>query len=150
MLNDATQGNKSILKSPDGDLTLWASHAEVHGKRIRYEPEPNKNVVGYWTEVDDWMHWDFELPRPGLYEVEVQYGCGKNAGGSQVRLRIKDSELEWTVRDTGHFQQMIYQTLGQMDLGAGPHRMELRAKSKANVAVMDVRKIVFRRIEVSD
>jgi arylsulfatase A len=145
-LNDATRGNKSILKSPEGDIALWASQAMVHGRRIRYEPEPHKNVIGFWTEVDDWAHWDIEVPQAGLYEVEVQYGCGKNAGGSRVSLRVGDSEVNWTVRETGHFQQMIYQNVGQLELGDGSQQFELRAISKANIAVMDVRKIVMRRV----
>lgn len=145
LLNQATRGNQSILKTPEGDVTLWASQAVVHGKRIRYEPEPHKNVVGYWTEVDDWMHWDFEISEAGKYEIEVQYGCGQGAGGSQVSLKLADNQFMWSVRDTGHFQHMIYQTVGLAELKAGPQRMELRAQSKAQVAVMDVRKIVFRR-----
>ena len=28
---------------------------------MRYEPQPNKNVLGYWTNAADWADWEFEV-----------------------------------------------------------------------------------------
>jgi arylsulfatase A len=144
-MNGAIKDLKPQLKSPEGTLTLWATQAQVHGKKIRYEPEPNKNVLGYWTEVDDWAHWEFDVPTDGIYEIEVQCGCGQGHGGSTAAISCQDQRLEWTVRDTGHFQNMIYESLGEMKLTAGKSKLEVRPKTKANVAVMDIRKIVLRK-----
>lgn len=145
LMDQAVQGRKSILKSPEGTITLWASEAKAHGKNIRYEPEPYKNVVGYWTEVDDWAEWQFTVPEDGEYEIEMQYGCGGGNGGSRVNLVCQDQTIEFTVKETGHFQHMIYEPLGALNLKMGQASIEVRPQNKTNIAVMDIRKIVLRK-----
>lgn len=145
LMNQAVQGKKPKLKSPEGTLTLDAASVKVHGKNIRYEPEPHKNVVGYWTEVDDWAEWAFEVPESGDYEIELQYGCGGGNGGSLVSLICGEHTIEFTVKDTGHFQNMIYESMGTCNLKKGPANLQVRPKTKANIAVMDIRKIVLRK-----
>src|SRR5687767_11323654 len=46
-------------QSPDGTILLYASNATVHGSTIRYESQPHKNTIGYWTKTQDWVSWDF-------------------------------------------------------------------------------------------
>lgn len=143
-MDNATQGRKPELKTPQGTITLLASQAVPHGKKLRYEPELHKNVLGYWTEVEDWAHWELDVPENGTYEIEVQCGCGAGNGGSQVSLSIGDQAFEWVVPDTGHYQNMIYLFVGNANLVAGKARLEVRPKTKTKIAVMDIRKIVLR------
>ena len=145
LMNQASQGSKAVLKDPAGEVTLWASDAKVHGKKLRYEAEPQKNVLGFWTEVEDWAHWEFDVPSEGVYEVEVQCGCGKGHGGSIASVVVGEQTKEWKVRDTGHFQSMIYEPIGELKLNQGKNRLEVRPKTKATIAVMDIRKIVLRK-----
>ena len=103
-------------------------------------------MLGYWTEVDDWADWDLSIPKDAKYEIEVQCGCGANNGGSVVQLEIGSESLRWTVRDTGHFQNMIIENIGTMQLKAGNYRLAVRPQSKKGAAVMDIRTIVLRPI----
>jgi hypothetical protein len=144
-MDQASKGRKPVLKTPQGSITLLASQAVPHGKKLRYEPELHKNVLGFWTEVDDWAHWEFDVPENGVYEIEVQCGCGAGNGGSQVTLSIGDQSFDWVVPDTGHFQNMVYQAVGNANLTAGKARLEVRPRTKSKVAVMDIRKIVLRK-----
>jgi len=143
---DAVSGGKAILKDASREIVLHADNGVPHGKNLRYEPEPHKNVLGFWTEVDDWADWELIITTEGAYEIEVQYGCGVKNGGSIVRLDVADQSLQWTVRDTGHFQNMICENIGIMKLKMGSYRLAVRPQSKAGVAVMDIRKIVLRPI----
>lgn len=145
LMDKAVQGRKPVLKSPEGTITLHAADVQVHGKNIRYEPEPHKNVVGYWTEVDDWAEWKLQIPEDGDYEIELQYGCGGGNGGSRVAIICGDQTSELTVKDTGHFQNMIYEQIGTWNLKKGETTLQVRPKSKSNIAIMDIRKIVLRR-----
>jgi arylsulfatase A len=144
-MDKAVQGRKPVLKSPEGTISLAAADVQVHGKNIRYEPEPHKNVVGYWTEVDDWAEWKLEVPEDGDYEIELQYGCGGGNGGSRVAIICGGHASEFTVKDTGHFQNMIYEPIGTWSLKKGETILQVRPKTKSNIAVMDIRKIVLRR-----
>lgn len=145
-MNRVVSGKKAVLKDESAEITLTAASGTAHGKKLRYEPETYKNVMGYWTEVDDWADWDLAIPKDGSYEIEVQCGCGSNNGGSVVRLEIGSESLQWTVRDTGHFQNMIIENIGSMRLKAGNYRLAVRPQSKKGAAVMDIRSIVLRPI----
>lgn len=145
-MNRVVSGNKPLLKDASKEILLSASAGTPHGKKLRYEPEPHKNVLGYWTEVEDWADWELTVPSDGTYEIEVQCGCGANNGGSVVRLEIGNESLQWTVRDTGHFQNMILENIGAMRLKAGKVRLAVRPQSKTGAAVMDIRCIVLRPI----
>ncbi len=145
-MNRVVSGNKPLLKDASKEILLSASAGTPHGKKLRYEPEPHKNVLGYWTEVEDWADWELTVPSDGTYEIEVQCGCGANNGGSVVRLEIGNESLQWTVRDTGHFQNMILENIGAMKLKAGKVRLAVRPQSKTGAAVMDIRCIVLRPI----
>jgi arylsulfatase A len=143
-MNSAVTGRKPRVTPATGDVRLHARDATVHGAMLRYEPEPHKNVLGYWTKPEDWAEWQFELPRAGRYEVEIQQGSG--AGGAVVHVEIAGQTLPFTVIDTGHFQHMILRTLGVVELAAGQQTLAIKPQSKPGVAVMDVRRVVLRPV----
>ena len=79
-----------------------------------------------------------------MYEVEIQQGCGKGSGGAEVAVEIDDQTLKFTVQDTGHFQNMILRTIGQVELAAGKHTLAVKPRTKPGAAVMDLRRVVLR------
>ena len=81
-----------IQENARGELTLPAHLAVTHGEKLRYEPQPHKSTVGYWTNPDDWVEWHVEVSRPGSYEVELLQGCGSNQGGSHVDVVISPED----------------------------------------------------------
>jgi len=137
-------GKKPPVTPPTGDVRLLAKDAIVHGKKLRYEPASNKNVLGFWTDPVDWAEWKFTAPAAGLYEVEVQQGCGQGSGGATVDVEVAGTTLPFTVVDTGRFQQLVQVSVGTVELAAGEHTLALKPKSKPGAAVMDVRRVVLR------
>ena len=127
--------------SPQPLLVLAANSAVVHGETLRYEPEPHKNCLGYWTKAEDWAEWTFEVPVAGRFAVEVWQGCGKGQGGSEVAVQVDDQRFDLVVEDTGHFQNFTPRLLGQVDLAAGEHTLALKPQTKKAAAVMDVRRV---------
>lgn len=145
-MNAAVKGRKAIITPATGDVRLHAADARVHAKTMRYEPQPNKNVLGYWTNVDDWADWEFEVPATGKYEVEVQQGCGAGSGGATVDVEVGGKTLSFVVQDTGHFQHMIQRVIGQVELSAGKQTLAVKPQTKPGVAVMDLRRVVVRPV----
>ena len=128
------------LNADSNLITLAAHDAIVVGKNLRYEPQPHKNTVGYWSRVEDWCWWSVYVERPGRYEVGVLQGCGKGHGGSRVSVRIAKQELAFTVEDTGGFQAFRQRSIGTVTIPrAGLYRLEIRPITKKSVAVMDIR-----------
>jgi len=132
-----------IAQSADGSVLLHSRAATVHGKMLRYEPQPNKNTLGFWTKVEDWASWDFDLARAGRYRVVILQGCGKGSGGADVDFLLAGQSLKVTVQDTGHFQNFVPRDIGTIDLPAGRHTLEVRPRTKPGVAVMDLRSVTL-------
>ncbi len=146
-MNAAIKDQTPSVTPATGDIRLHAQDARIHGQTLRYEPQPNKNVLGYWTNVHDWAEWEFNAPTAGRYEVEIQQGCGTGSGGASVNVNLDDQTLSFTVQETGHFQKMILRTIGEVKLTAGHNTLSVRPQTKPGVAVMDLRRIVLRPVQ---
>lgn len=142
-MNDAVKGSRAIVTPASDGVRLLAKDAQVHGEKLRYEPQPQKNTLGFWVRPEDWASWDFELPTAGRYEVEVTQGCG-NAGGAAVNVEVGGKTLSFTVIGTGHFQNFIQRTIGTVELSAGKQTLAVKPQSKPGNAVMDLRRVVLR------
>lgn len=143
-MNSATKGRRALVTPAEGDIRLHAKDARVHAKNMRYEPQANKNVLGFWTLASDWADWEFNVDKAGLYEIEVQQGCGTRSGGAEVAVEVGGETLMFVVQETGHFQHMISRTIGQVQLSAGEQTLAIKPKTKPGAAVMDIRRVVLR------
>ena len=137
---------RPILQADDGTILLHARDVTIHGTTVRYEPQPNKNTVGYWTREEDWVSWDFDVKHGGRFEVIALQGCGKGSGGSEVEFAIGDQVLKMTVRDTGGFQNFVERNIGTMNLESGRHTLTVKPLTKPGLAVMDLRSVTLRPI----
>lgn len=144
-----TVGPPQLLTEPavispgeDGSFVLPAHHAVVHGKLLRYEPQPHKNTVGYWANEKDWCEWRLNATEPGDFHVHILQGCGKGHGGSRARISAGESSVTFEVEDTGHFQNFKDRNVGIIRLKkSGRQQIKVSALHKAKGAVMDVRQI---------
>lgn len=128
-----------------GVIVLWARDARVHGEKLRYEPQPHKDTLGFWVVKDDWADWEFEAPHAGTFEVQLLQGCGKGSGGAEIEVTVAGHTLSTTVEETGHFQRFVPRTIGTVKLDQpGKHTLAVKAKSKPKGAVMDLRRVTLR------
>ena len=135
-----------LWQKPDGDgrIVLHARDAIVHGRSLRYEPEPHKDTLGYSTDPSDWVEWEFEVPEAGTYAVQILQGCGKGSGGSKVEFSAGGQTLPVTVQDTGGFQNFVSRDIGQIRLEkAGRYTLTVKPINKQGVAVMDLRSVTL-------
>lgn len=164
-----TQPAPRLRPAEDGSILLHAKDAAIHGTTVRYEPQPNKNTIGYWTKKDDWVSWEFETTKSGTYHVNILQGCGKGSGGSEVELTFTAAEsskvgekhkdaregqqakaagtLKFTVEDTGGFQNFVSRDIGTVELPAGVYTLAVKPLSKPGLAVMDMRSVTLKPAE---
>jgi hypothetical protein len=134
-----------ILPADDGHIDLHGRDAIVHGRMVRYEPDPQKNTVGYWTDPRDWVSWPFEVKQPGTYAVDILQGCGKGSGGSTVEFSVGPNQvLKVTVEDTGGFQNFVKRRIGEFKLEkADRYTLTVKPVNKPGQAVMDLRQVTL-------
>lgn len=140
---------EQITANSDGTLVLPAYQAVTHGEKLRFEPQPHKNTVGYWTNPKDWAQWFIDAPA-GKYNVQILQGCGKGHGGSDVSIHVRPAGEEqksvartkFVVKETGHFQNFVRRDIGEIEISEkGIYSLEVRPDRLANGAVMDVREV---------
>ena len=132
----------------DGRIVLHARDAIVHGRTLRYEPEPHKDTLGYWSDPTDWAEWEFEVDGPATYAVHILQGCGKGSGGSRVEFAVGGQTIEVTVQDTGHFQNFVSREIGRIQLDkAGRYTFTVKPTAKPGVAVMDLRSVTLTPVK---
>lgn len=135
----------SGIEAGAGAVLLHAREAKVHGNKLRYEAEPHKDTLGFWTQREDWAEWAFETVGAGTFEVEVLQGCGKGSGGAEVEVAVAGQTLTLKVEETGHFQRFVPRSIGTVKLEkAGRYMLTVKAKTKPGAAVMDLRRVVLR------
>jgi len=137
---------------PTQDILLHAKHAKVHGRSARYEVGGGKDNIGFWTNVNDWVSWDFDLSQSGTYLVEITYACGRGSGGSTYRVAFQPkgadapvAELTGTIPVTGSWTAFVTEKLGVVELDpAGPYVASVRPITKPRLAVMNLQAIRLR------
>jgi hypothetical protein len=138
--------DKIIMPDKDSKVVLLpARNAVTRGTNLRFEPQPHKNTVGYWSDIHDTAEWSFRPVEAGTYEIDILQGCGKGHGGSKVNVQVADQSLDFVVEETGHFQNFVWHTLGSIELNEiDPGKsisLKLTPQTKPGGAVMDVRAI---------
>lgn len=148
LLCSAAEIRPANEQKSDGSIVLLATNAVVHGKTIRYEPQPHKNTIGYWTKAEDWVSWDFKVAKPGKFEVMLTQSCGKGSGGSEVNFSIGAQMIIDFVPETGSFTTWTNRTIGTFTLGrAGEFQINVKPVKKPGLAVMDLRAITLRPVK---
>ncbi|MCM2372374.1 carbohydrate-binding protein [Aporhodopirellula aestuarii] len=145
----------------DGRINMHAFEATTTGEKLRYEPQPYKNTVGFWIDPGDFAAWTINVEQPGNFNVGLLQGCGAGQGGSQAVLSVSPqvasphaatpdnapvSELEFEVVETGHFQNFVWRNIGEIAIAEpGVYTVKLRPQRIAVKALMDVRQIQLVR-----
>ena len=129
-----------------GLIFLPAKLATTSGDNLRYEPQPHKNTVGYWSNVKATAEWKLSTSQKGSYEIDILQGCGTGHGGSTVEMQIGNESRSFVVEETGHFQNFVWRTVGTVELPVDETvTLKLVPKSKPGGAVMDVRAVRLSR-----
>ena len=61
-------------QAADGSVNLPAEEAVIHGKTAKCQAGNGPQNIGYWTDKNDWVSWDFQVKTPGKFDVEISDG----------------------------------------------------------------------------
>ena len=110
--------------------------------------------------MDDYAEWPgVMLELPGVYEITIYQGCGTGQGGSDAELVIAAGEefeqrFPFQVVETGSFQKFVPVKLGTVKVPEiepiGRISVEVRANTIASKAVMDIQKVVLRKLPAGE
>lgn len=160
----ATEDRPFTLGHPDYVYTqIPARDGVAHGNIDRSNRHPNDTFFTNWKSTKDSISWDVEVLADGEFEVELYYTVKEQDLGSEFELRLGESSLKATIttahdpplvgaerdRDpriesyTKDFRPM---DLGKIALKKGRGNLVLKALKITGEEVMDVRLLLFRRV----
>ena len=126
-------------QAADGSAVFAASDAVPTG-RIGYEAD--KDALGFWTDAEDSVQWEFNVTRTGTYRLSLSYACEPSFAGSVVEVQVGGETKSFTVKSTGSWSAFETVDLGEVSLvTTGRATVRVKAKSMPNGAVMNLRSL---------
>ncbi len=128
-----TEGDLEIEKilpkqSEDGTILLPASIADIHNRMesdTQVESKDNIPNIGYWTDAQSWVEWQFKIERPGVFAVTAQ--IASPAQDSRAEIKVGDAVLPVTFPATGSYDTFQTHQLGTITIEkAGNCALQIR------------------------
>jgi hypothetical protein len=138
-----------IRPGSDGTIMLRAADAIVDGRTARYEHGDGMDNIGFWTNADDTVSWEFESDTPGRFEMHIAYACDPGVEGSTYEIRLLDRDravanLAGIVRNTGGWAEFHEHVLGTIDVPeAKRYTLRVIPTSMQGFAVMNLKQITL-------
>jgi alpha-L-fucosidase len=134
--------DNTIRQAADGTMALAAADATIHGATARYEHGNQRDNIGFWTNKDDWVSWEFQLAAPGRFKVEVISSCEPTAGG-EYTLQIGATQFQVEVGRTNGWSDFRSYAIGEVRLAAaGKVTVSVKPKSVTN-ALMNLKSVTL-------
>ena len=120
-------------QSPDGSLLLSAGKADIHnrmGSDTKLETKDNLPNIGYWTDAQSWVEWEFKIDRPGTFAVTAEIATPADV--SRAELKIGEAVLAATFSSTGGYDTFQTRQLGTITIDkAGSYALQMRPDRNA-------------------
>lgn len=154
-----------LLGHPKERLSMLpARDGKAHGGIERSNKFPNSSFFTNWTKTTDSITWNVEVVESGLFEAMVYYTCAPEDVGSVINLKIGrnrlitkltkandtpmlGADLDRVPRAESYEKGWIPFTLGNIKMDKGKTTLVIKADQIPHFEAMNLRMLVFRRIQ---
>lgn len=141
-----------------------ARDGKAHGNIKRSNRYPNCSFFTNWISLDDKITWGVEVLEEGDFEVTLYYTCPEGDEGSVFEMQLGNRQLKGQIktafdpplrgmendrinyRGESYVKDFRPLNLGTVHLDKGHGQLELKALKKPGQTVMDVRLLMFEKI----
>jgi hypothetical protein len=126
----------------EGATVLFASEATLHGADLRCDLA--RNALVSWSDTNTWASWDFTVPGPGSFLVEVVQSGALGRGGGEAELAFGPQTLTLKVEETAGPQDFLSRHIGQITIEkGGRHTLSVRPKAGAGCPGLALRTVTL-------
>jgi len=130
-------------QTPFGEIFFTAKDAKVHGTTAKLEENPGNYRIGFWTNADDYITWDYKATRWGKYRVLLTYSTAA-PDGSEIEVEFGGAKVAGKLKSTGSWYTYHTIDLGELYLAKdGPQTLTVRCKKKVGPAVMNLKAVIL-------
>jgi alpha-L-fucosidase len=133
-----------VRQAADGTITLRAEDYESIGN-ARIETIDGIDSVGYWTDPSAVLVWQFQVDKPGTFEVVLTTACKPEHAGAPYFIAVGDHQLQGKGVATKSWDDFTNVSPGKLTIDrAGLTRLTIKQVEKHEKGVMNVRAIVLK------
>jgi alpha-L-fucosidase len=115
-----------LTQRADGSLNLTPSDAILHGG-LQVEGSGNNENIGFWTDANDWLEWNFKAVRTGKVKFTADIA---SFGNGQFVVSVGSQKRFVTAPDTQSYSNYQTVDLGTFDIErTGSTKVEIRTKA---------------------
>ena len=129
---------KGIHPEKDGTFKLPADRAELHGEKLRLEPDGN---IGYWLNTSEHVSWKLKSLKSRNYQIIIEYALSEKAAGSEIAISSGDSRLTFIPQSTMDWRTYRTVPAGFLHPADGDALLEIHAVKKPGEAVINIKAI---------
>jgi alpha-L-fucosidase len=131
-----------------GDFKLKAEDVELEGDSVQIEGPENNHNIGYWTNANDSVHWNINVPAGNAkaYDVELNYSCEPGSEGSTFEVQVDGvaTGVTGTITKTASWSDyQIMKLANPLTLAPGKHSVRLVVLKKGTFGVMNLRGVAL-------
>ena len=135
----------TIRQAADGSVELPADAAQIHGRSPRLEAYDGEPSIGHWQDPKDVVSWEFELDRPGEFDVTIACSCAPGAAGSEFTVSVGGREFQGKTASTGGWDRFVDVPLGRLRIDrAGKHTLRLQPKAPPAWKSLGLRRVTMK------
>ncbi len=150
---------------PEATFTqIPARDGIAHGQIIRSNKYPNCSFFTNWRSTNDSITWDVKILQEADFKVTLYYTCPEGDEGAQFQLSLGNQKLNSTIespfdpplrgmendrtsqRGESYVKDFKALSLGQWHLEKGQGQLTIRAKEVPGQSVMDLRLLLFEKL----
>ncbi len=142
-LNLVLETAENTTQRSDGLISLSALDAKVVGKQAKLETHPGSHRIGFWSNEKDYVSWNYNASRWGMYDAYLTYSAA-GGDGTTVNLELADKKLGAELSSTGSWY--VYRTIkvGRIYMAkAGKQTINVKCTKKTGAAVMNLKAVTF-------
>jgi alpha-L-fucosidase len=135
-------------QADDGCVNLLAEDATIHGWAAHCQPGKDRPNIGYWTNKNDWVSWDFRVKTPGKFNVEIVLSCIADDAGSDYAVTVAGQTLHATVESTGDWNKFVARSLGTITVrDPGRYMAVVTPTTMPHGAVMNLESVTLKPVK---
>ena len=117
----------ALKPDANGNFTLGADDADLHGNQINTEDHDGQSNIGFWDKGNEWVSWKINTQEAGIFEIRASIASA--SGSSQFVIEAGDQQISAEAPKTSGLDQFKEISLGKIELKQ-PGNLELKIRPK--------------------
>ena len=135
-----------VRADAQGNLTLTADAAELHGNQINTENQGGQPNIGFWDRAHEWASWKARFTKAGTFTVSLSAATVNPA--PELLVEVAGRQLTAKAPQTGAWDDFHVVDLGQIEIAQpGEQVVNVRPKDAAAWKAINLRWVKFTRAE---